>query len=590
MFTKKRGYQRIRHSVLNAYLSGRRRRLGTLSSWQVDSWTGVVTSRKPSAKTQDLTSPFRQFQVVVGLEIHAQLQIPTKLFSPAPVMTTIRGGVNRHLHPFDVAVPGKLPQLSAPAVQKAVLAAAALHCTIPAVCRFERKHYAYADLPASYQITQQRWPLEVNGWIECSAADKKKKKKQPTAVPIRCRIDRIQLEQDTGKTTHTTSSDTTWSRVDFSRAGMALIEIVTAPDLRSSQQAATVVQTIRQLLQYTESCAGRMEEGQLRVDCNVNLQEVCDEKQTDEEVRAKRRSPRVEVKNLNSIKQVQEAIDYEARRQAAHWDELSREETRTWNAVQNETTLIRVKDGTEDYRFMPEPDLPPLSMDETEFFDGLTCEEFISQNLPELPAAARDRLQAVYGLSDYQARVIAGDPPAIRLFDTAMEVLASSNKDKKKHLAAATIFNLLCNELFALVKEYADDEHDATVKHSTVSGEQLGELAILVLEETISSTMAKKLMNLLYAEEQGRSPRQVAADRGFQLIANPDKLLDICRQVINEHPEELRVYQRGGKFVVKMHKLFTGKAMAASGGNAHPERLREALLEVLEEVAPGVTQ
>lgn len=534
------------------------------------------------------------YQVIVGLEIHAQLDIATKLFSSAPSAVRRRqtSPPNSLLHPFDIAVPGFLPVLSKAAVQKAVLAAAALNCQISRTSRFERKHYSYADLPHSYQITQQRWPLAVNGSITgqllpstTSKATKSTKSKNQqslttTAESITCRIERLQLECDTARTivtrmnpygrsgTDSTSNDpsmssSSWSLVDFNRAGTALIEIVTAPDLRSSQQAATVVTTMRQLLQHAQICRGRMQDGQLRVDVNVNLQRLAD----------RQRNARVEVKNLNSIQQVVQAIDYEALRQAHEWsnvqissssdDDKPLGETRTWDVLRNQTILIRKKDAADDYRFLPEPDLPPLILNEAAF-DGMSLEEYINDNLPELPAQAIQRLQRQYGISPYQANVLASDPPAIRFLDEAMAAHAPAISEKENF--AELVSNLLCNNLFALVNEKAgganfdegEDGDEPSVAHSTVTPSQLGELALMQHEGVISRTMAKKILVILFEHGvDGTSPRQVAAEHGMELISSPARLLAMSHDIIVQHPDELQVYCKGGKFIGKMQKLFT---------------------------------
>lgn len=504
----------------------------------------------------------------MGLEIHAQLDIPTKLFSNAPSTTTTNTSSppNSALHPFDLATPGFLPQLSKSAVQAAVLASASLNCDIQSESRFERKHYSYADLAHSYQITQQRWPLAVNGTVTCTVANKQGKKK--TNEVIACRIDRIQLECDTAKTIVSTA-DIHFSLLDFSRAGCALIEIVTHPDLRSSQQTAAVVAHIRQVLQHINVCQGKMEMGQFRVDVNVNLERLSD----------KQRSPRVEVKNLNSIQQVIRATNYEAMRQASVFEkELCRQETRTWDVLASRTKLIRVKDAEDDYRFLPEPDLPPLVLN-TECFGGLSLERFINSNLPELPSVAIQRLQDAYGISSYQANVIANDPPAIQFIDEAMKQAPPGHvRDFAK-----IVGNLLCNELFALVKSVANfDEDDASISYSTVSAHHLGELAMMQHTGIVSNTMAKKILAFMFHSDEGVAPNQVAEKHGFRLISDPETLLRLCRDVIADHPEELDVYRHGGKYVTKMTKLFTGKVMAVCNGNAHPERLQEAVEQALE--------
>jgi aspartyl-tRNA(Asn)/glutamyl-tRNA(Gln) amidotransferase subunit B len=509
---------------------------------------------------------------------------------------------NSLLHPYDMAIPGWLPQLSKTAVHKAVLAAAALQCDIQATSRFERKHYAYADLPHSYQVTQQRWPLAVNGLVNftttttgAAAASTKSRpssnsrrtdKANANASTITCRIDRLQLECDTAKTT--TSSNNNMSLIDFQRAGCALLEIVTQPDLRSSPAAAAMIAHVRDLLRHTGVCQGKMEQGQVRVDVNVNLERLMDHK----------RSPRVEVKNLNSIQQVTQAIDYEAIRQAEEWSTaIANEqtmqyyaimETRTWDVLEARTRLIRRKDAADDYRFLPEPDLPPLVLNETSL-DGLSLQEFIAANLPELPTAAIQRLQDAYGISSYHAQVIAGDPPAIRFLDNAIAHVAPTAAIDKGFAQIAC--NLLCNELFAFIKDQVDDKDVASVAHSSVSAAQLGELAWMQHSGDISSTMAKKILAILFVSgDRSASPRQVAADHGFRLVSNPEELLAICQAVITDHPEELDVYCKGGKFVSKMVKLFTGKSMAACRGNAHPERLQEAVEQALEEAAAARQQ
>jgi aspartyl-tRNA(Asn)/glutamyl-tRNA(Gln) amidotransferase subunit B len=590
----------VYHAKATALIT--QRCLSTKIAWKVDPETGLV-------KSQHLS-----YQIIVGLEIHAQLNISTKLFSPAalPGLYT-KANDHKCVHPFDVAVPGTLPVLAVDAVRSAILAAAALNCNIQTVSRFERKHYAYADLPAGYQITQQRWPLAVNGWIECNNIvdpNKKTKKSGKDLACIKCRINRIQLEQDTGKTItisvtqqEKTLIERTISRVDFSRAGVALIEIVTEPDLRSSTQAGAVVQTVRQLLKHTGSCMGKMEAGQLRVDCNVNLVSI----DSSAAGHPHQRSPRVEVKNLNSIKQVQQAVNFEAVRQANMLaretsgedmqNELNVSETRTWNAALSQTELIRRKDEEEDYRFMPEPDLPPIVLNEKILGDGMaSVETFIQRNMPELPAQAIERLMSKYGLSNYQANVISADVAAIALFDNAMKVVKAAHVDIKTNQLkdfASTTANLLSNALFGIIKEkhqkteVSDDddiEHSVSMENSEVSGEQLGEIVLMMTEGCISNSMAKTLLSLLCNDEQcrGANPRQVSLDRDLRLVTDPDELKAICQKVISENPEEMNVYRQGGKFVSKMQKLFTGKAMAASRGNAHPERLQEILKECLE--------
>jgi aspartyl-tRNA(Asn)/glutamyl-tRNA(Gln) amidotransferase subunit B len=334
---------------------------GVRCLWSVHSETGVISFQQEP-----------RFQSVIGLEIHAQLDIPTKLFSSAPTSgTSLSQAPNTLVHPFDVAVPGFLPQCSQSAVHAAVLTAAALQCDIATVSRFERKHYHYADLPFGYQVTQQRWPIAKNGFLSISVSSTSSspsvsKKKQNKGEDKQCSyiavgINRIQLEQDTGKTSTSTivtkdGFTATRSLVDFNRAGCALVEIVMNPDIRSSKQAAETVETLRQLLKHIGTCNGKMEEGSLRVDLNVSIHLVGD-------AFIPNIKNRVEVKNLNSLRQVQQAAEYEAIRQAKVISEdpfSTFQETRTFHVKTGKTILIRSKEGEDDYRFMPEPDLPPV--------------------------------------------------------------------------------------------------------------------------------------------------------------------------------------------------------------------------------------
>lgn len=347
------------------------------ATWTVDSDTGIVSSKSKG-------SP--RFQTVIGLEIHAQLNIATKLFSGCPRPTSSFLKPNTYVWPFDVGVPGFLPRLSQEAVQAAVLTAAATKCQIPHVSRFERKHYFYADLPLGYQVTQQRWPLAKDGILVCQMmqrGSKKKIKKNKTGTDdtFAARIERIQLEQDTGKTIMMPRKDgTTDSLVDFNRAGCALIEIVFHPDLRSSTQAATVVETLRNLLRHIGTCDGKMEEGSLRCDLNVSVAPLLEDDSGMDIV--ERTGNRVEVKNLNSIRQVQQAAEYEAIRQVeALTDGMpTSQETRTFEVKSGRTVVIRTKEGAKDYRFMPEPDLPPVVLDTKVRFETSLCHR-ISQDV-----------------------------------------------------------------------------------------------------------------------------------------------------------------------------------------------------------------
>jgi aspartyl-tRNA(Asn)/glutamyl-tRNA(Gln) amidotransferase subunit B len=575
-------------------------------SLQVDLETGIISQNNEAI-----------YQTIIGMEIHAQLDIPTKLFSPAP-RSFARTPNSSSVHPLDVSVPGFLPVLSQDAVHAAILTAAACQCEIQPTSRFERKHYYYADLPLGYQMTQQRWPLAKNGSLpyrkRVTGGKKKKRRKQKgdeeEDIFQSVGIDRIQMEQDTGKTTTVSSPSrnpddgtTTTSLVDFNRAGCALVEIVFNPDLRSANEAAAVVTTLRDLLKHIGTCDGKMEEGSLRCDLNVSVVPLDDATEDDESTDVDNpffsslppgTGHRVEVKNLNSIKQVTAAAEYEAKRQAAaHLDGTPTErETRTFEVKSGKTVVIRAKEGAVDYRFTPEPDLPPLVLNERVLGGLSSVDAFVAARMPELPEATLERLQSDYGLPEDVAIVITGDPPAIAIYEEAVRVAyALLGKESNKRLAKL-VSNWLCNDLFGLVKDAAEDEDEASVLQSTVSGTQLGELVVLIEDGTISTAQAKRILAVLFKEELGKSPQEISDERGWKVISGMTQLKEICRDVVTDEKNEsqLEQYKLGGKHVRKMTKFFIGKAMGASKGNAHPEVLQDALDEILEEVAPDVEE
>ncbi|KAL9189398.1 hypothetical protein ACHAXT_009073 [Thalassiosira profunda] len=585
-------------------------------------------------------------QTVIGIEIHAQLAIPTKLFSSAPTrhhpQYSKYGGANASVHPYDIAYPGTLPSLSLSAVNAAILSATALNCNINERSRFERKHYFYPDLPAGYQITQQRWPLASDGVVaflphSSKQQPKKKGKKKRRRGdaqddkgdgdayaefeprPVQLRIDRIQLEQDTGKTTTHPTTDgngqsLSTSHIDYNRAGCALIEIVSHPDLRSAHEAAGVVEKIRKLLKHVGSCDGRMEEGSLRCDVNVSVAPIDATIDIDALSEASREEmppgngQRVEVKNLNSLRQIVAATEYEALRQTA----LARDgsptgrETRTFrvqpaseNALGGETVCIRAKGDAVDYRFMPEPDLPPLMLDEDTL--GSSLEDFIKHYLPESPEAAKARLVDEYGLNEDVGDVITGDPPAIALFEQAVATAQAEVPAEKSDEVATLAANWLCNDLFALVKKSAtkgsgssqtDEEesplnHPISVECSPVEGNRLGMLVAMVANGLLSSSMAKKVLSLMFEEDHQSLPGEIAEANGWRVISDMDALVDLCEGVVlyPRNASQLEQYKLGGKKVWKIEKFYAGKVMAASKGNAHPEKMKEALARVLEREA-----
>jgi len=607
------------------------------------------------------------YQTIIGIEIHAQLSVPTKLFSTAPTRQNHSNTFERNdavsanvfVHSYDMAYPGTLPSLSMSAVKASVISAAALNCQIHETSRFERKHYFYPDLPNGYQITQQRWPLASNGFVDfrpwSNNQRQMKKGKQNTNLrrgkPTNCnkkhdgsakvvmqsnqgeseniqlRIERIQLEQDTGKTITNSIASASQSQIDLNRAGCALIEIVSHPDLRSAHEAAGVVEKIRKLLKHVGTCDGRMEEGSLRCDLNVSIAPIFEGDLAPSHIQRSKlpegNGHRVEVKNLNSLRQIISAAEYEVLRQSilARNNTPTGRETRTFHVKPiskefpfgGETIIIRKKGDSVDYRFMPEPDIPPLILDEESLGSNLNLEEFIEENMPELPEETVARLMNDYRISQDVADVIINDPPAIKLFEHAVETAKMElNYNESPDPVPTMVGNWLCNDLFALVKKSATEDgngnsaletdngeesygslnHPISVEFSTVKGDRLGSLIAMIANGIVSTSMAKKILIIMFKEDLQSSPMEIAKSNGWRVISDMNTLIQLCESVVfnPQNSSQLDQYRKGGKFQWKIEKFLIGKVMVASNGNAHPECMKEALSSVLQQVTSSLPQ
>lgn len=588
----------------------------------------------------DSSSNCPLYQSVIGIEIHAQLALPTKLFSSAPTKyhPDYDPSPNSSVTIHDLAYPGTLPLISKSAVQNAIISAAALNCEIQYLSRFERKHYSYADLPFGYQVTQQRWPIAKEGKLTCrryeppilkkkAQSNKRRRgdnkntdvKKNQLSKFFSVGVDRVQIEQDTGKTTTISSESKVEYLIDFNRAGSTLIEIVFKPQINSAHEAASVVHTLQSLLKYLGTCDGKMEEGSLRCDLNVSIAPFSKDEEEMPFSDDGNDNPfqmylppncghRVEVKNLNSLRQVIRSAEFEALRQACLVMSgiPTGRETRTFDPKTGETVKIRDKGGAVDYRFMPEPDLPPLIL-KPNVLDCDTLDKFLETNMPELPETALERLMKNYGISEALALIITADRPAISFFEEAVEFcIAETKTSHVDHThVSKNVANWLCNDLFALIKESAvnrndsieEDEdnssslnHPLSVQFSSVSSLQLGSLVALVLNNVLSTTQAKKILAIMYKDDLSSLPLEIADANGWKLITDLEELKVLCRNVILDpkHEEQLEQFKKGGKYVRKMTKFYTGQIMAHARGNAHPEMMSEALIQVLEEIAPGV--
>ncbi len=484
-----------------------------------------------------------QYEPVIGLEIHAQLLTQTKIFCGC----STRFGLppNTNVCPVCLGFPGTLPVLNQRVVELAARAALALGCTVQTTSVFARKNYFYPDLPKGYQISQYELPLATAGHVEFVVA----------GDPREIRIVRVHLEEDAGKSLHDGFPDSDRkSYVDFNRTGVPLIEIVTEPDLRSAAEAAAFFESLRDILLALEVNDGNMEEGSLRCDANVSVRPVG---QTTLGVKA-------EVKNLNSFRYVQKALDFEIQRQVAVLDEggVVHQETRLWDAAAGHTASMRSKEEAHDYRYFPEPDLPPLRL-AADWIDRQRAA------LPELPRQRRQRLMTRYGLSDYDASALGrGHPGGARYF----EAVVAAGADPK---AAA---NWMLGDVKRKMNELGI--HDLESFARRVPPARLAELLELVQSGGISGPTAKEVFEKMYATEG--SARDIVRDEGLGQIGDRTALLGVVQEVLARHPDPVAQYRGGKKTALG---FLTGQVMKATGGKANPRLVNELLRGALDETS-----
>ena len=470
----------------------------------------------------------RQYETVIGLEVHVELNTDTKIFCSCA--TTFGAEPNTLCCPVCAGLPGSMPTLNRLAVEKAITAGLALDCEIAEVCRMDRKQYFYPDLPKAYQISQDRDPICRNGSLMVSTKEGER----------RVGITRIHLEEDAGKLIHNGGA----TLVDCNRCGVPLIEIVSEPDLRSGEEAAEYVRELRRILLACGISDCRMQEGSLRCDVNLSVRPVG----------ASTMGERTEIKNLNSFSFIEKAVRAETERQIRELETIGRVERQTVRFLPTEgkTQPMRRKESLAEYRFFPEPDLPPFRID---------CEtvERLRQNLPELPASVRRRLTERYGCSSSEAFVLTSREGAVAYYEEAV----------KQTVHGAVVRSLLLNELW----QYCGDEPFT----SPVSAERLGELAQLAGEGSVNRSVAKKLLARLLREDF--SPRDVAEAEGLTQINDEVTIARWVDEVTESDPGSVSAY-RGGK--TNALRALQGKLMAKSGGRANPQTAERLLLERLE--------
>jgi len=480
------------------------------------------------------------YETVIGLEVHAELLTNTKIFCSCPAR--FGGEVNSHVCPRCLGMPGVLPVLNKRVVEMALTAARAINCEIPAECKFDRKNYFYPDLPKAYQISQFDQPIAVKGSLEITVNGTKKV----------VGITRLHMEEDAGKLVHAGAerlAGSTYSLADYNRAGVPLIEIVSEPDMRSSDEARAYMEELRNILVYTGVCDGKMREGSMRCDANISVRKKGAEKF----------GTRVEIKNVNSFKSLQRAIDFEVERQidALEYNEKIVQETRLWDENKGVTTTMRIKEEADDYRYFPDPDLVSIVIDEA-------WVKRIDDKLPELPKEKRARYVEQYGLSEYDASVLASSLEMVRFFEEAVKLQTNPKS--------------VTNWLTGSIAAYLNQEK-IELSNSKITPELLHEMIQLIENGTISSKIAKDVV--IEIIKTGESAAQIVESQGSTQMNNTDELLTMVKEIITANPKQVEQYLAGKD---KVLGFFVGQVMRQTQGRANPELLNKLVIEELDKL------
>ena len=473
-----------------------------------------------------------KYEVVIGLEVHAQLKTKSKIF--APDSTEFGAEPNTHTSPITLGMPGVLPVLNKEVVNMGILCGLALHCEIPRYCKFDRKQYFYPDLPKGYQISQYDKPICVNGYLDINGK--------------RIGITRAHLEEDAGKLVHAGANGiagSCYSLVDLNRAGTPLLEIVSEPDMRSSDEARAYMEELRIVLRYINVCDGNLEEGSMRCDANISVMEKG----------AKEFGTRAEIKNVNSFRALQRAIEYEIDRQIDIVEEGGEvvQETRLWDDNEGVTKSMRGKEDAHDYRYFPEPDLMPLEISQS-------WVDEIKAKMPELPQAKRDRYVEL-GLTPYDANVIVEQMETALFFD---EVIKLGTNVKMAS-------NFLMGEVTAYLKE-----NKLTINETKLTPGMLKDLIELIENKTITNNIAKSLIIKLV--ENGGNVKEIVEKEGMGAISDTGALNKIIEDIINANPNQVAQYKAGKE---KLFGFFVGQVMKQTQGRANPAVLNDLIKAAL---------
>jgi aspartyl-tRNA(Asn)/glutamyl-tRNA(Gln) amidotransferase subunit B len=471
------------------------------------------------------------WEVVIGLEVHAQVISESKLFSGSS--TKFGAEPNTQVSLVDSAFPGMLPVINQYCIEQAVKTGLGLNAKINLLSIFDRKNYFYADLPAGYQISQYKNPIIGEGSITLDMPYGSKK----------IGIERLHLEQDAGKSIHDLSPDNTF--VDLNRSGVALMEIVSKPDLRSPDEVNVYVKKLRSIMRYLKTCDGNMQEGSLRADVNVSVRKKGD----------KSFGTRCEIKNVNSIKFMEMAIDSEAKRQVELLETGKKidQETRLFDTKKNETRSMRSKEEAHDYRYFPDPDLLPLKIEQS-FIDNL------KKKLPELPDEKKDRFIKKFKLTSYEANLLVSEVNISKYFE---EVIKNSDIKLAK--------NWIIGDLFALL-----NEKNLDIKDSPITPKNLSSLINAISSGEISGKIAKKIFEIMI--ETGDEPNKIIKEKKLKQESDPKELEKIISKVLKDNSDKVLQYKSGKE---KLYGFFVGEAMKLSGGKANPKLLNDILKEKL---------
>ncbi len=477
-----------------------------------------------------------KYQMVVGLEVHAQMNTKSKAFSGD--RNEYGTPPNSNVGPVTLGLPGTLPRLNKEVVNSAIKLGLATQCRISSEMHFARKNYFYADLPKGYQITQDTTPICTNGFIEIESKGVKKK----------IGITRIHIEEDAGKSIH--DQDPFDTLIDLNRAGVALLEIVSEPDIRSSEEAYTYLSEVRKIVRYLEICDGNMEEGSLRCDANISV--MLNGSSTF--------GTRAEVKNMNSLRNVQRAIEHEVIRQIGILENggVIEQQTRNFDAVTGTTTLLRSKEDAHDYRYFPEPDLQPLTV-------SLEHIEEIRKLLPPLPAELITKYTGKMGLSDYDARILTENKSIALYFE---ELVSYTNEYKSA-----------ANWLMGEVKSYLN-QHGIGIEEFPLPPKNIAELIEVIKNGKISNSVASQNVFPAMVQEPARSPLDLAQSLNLLQESNENLLQDLARQALLKYPDKVAAYKAGNKALMG---LFMGEVMKLSNRTADPKATSKIIQSLLEQ-------